>query len=231
MNSPGQQIARGSLESHNSNMQEQLLPLFPLNTVLFPGTTLPLHIFEDRYQEMIGEVMEGGSEFGVVLAREQGIANVGCTATVEKVVRRYRDGRMDIDTVGRRRFEVLLLNDEKSYLRAPVEFFEDEESEPAPTEIRQKAMGAWSALRNLDDTSAGAEPSVGDPHLSFQVAQLIADLNFRQTMLNMRSEPERLKLLIKFLAQYIPKQSYVMRMKGTAPRNGHGRHPSGLEGG
>ena len=72
------------------------LPLFPLQVVLLPEAELPLHIFEDRYKEMIGEVLRDKLEFGVVLANEKGIVNTGCTATVERVLREYPDGRLDI---------------------------------------------------------------------------------------------------------------------------------------
>jgi len=71
-------------------MQDELLPLFPLQVVLFPRTSLPLHIFEERYKQMIGEVMRGKSEFGVVLAGEKGIVNTGCTASIEKLSRHIR---------------------------------------------------------------------------------------------------------------------------------------------
>ena len=60
------------------------MPLFPLQVVLFPRTALPLHIFEERYKPMIGDVLRGNSEFGVVQAGEKGIVNTGCTATIEK---------------------------------------------------------------------------------------------------------------------------------------------------
>src|SRR5262249_15941168 len=111
-------------ESDNSNMQEGLLPLFPLQVVLLPGARVPLHIFEDRYKERRGEVLKHSQEFGVVLASEKGIVDKGCSAIVDKVLRTYPDGRMDILTLGRRRFEILLLNDEKAYLRGAVEFFD-----------------------------------------------------------------------------------------------------------
>ncbi|HLX45581.1 MAG TPA: LON peptidase substrate-binding domain-containing protein, partial [Bryobacteraceae bacterium] len=75
-------------------MQQGLLPLFPLQVVLLPGSELPLHIFEDRYKEMMGEVIRDREEFGVVLANDKGIVNTGCTATVAKVLRQYSDGRM-----------------------------------------------------------------------------------------------------------------------------------------
>ena len=57
-------------------MQQLLLPLFPLNLVLFPRTPQPLHIFEDRYKEMIGEALAGKSEFGIVLAQDNKIAGI-----------------------------------------------------------------------------------------------------------------------------------------------------------
>src|ERR1700686_5363777 len=74
-------------ERHNSSMQDGLLPLFPLQVVLLPGSQLPLHIFEERYKEMIGEVLRDKLEFGVVLASEKGIVNTGCTASVDRVLR------------------------------------------------------------------------------------------------------------------------------------------------
>ena len=73
-------------------MQQVLIPLFPLQSVLFPRTPLPLHIFEARYREMIGEAIIDKTEFGVVLAGSQGIANLGCSAIITRVVERHEDG-------------------------------------------------------------------------------------------------------------------------------------------
>src|ERR1041385_4212669 len=111
-------------------MQEELLPLFPLQVVLFPRTSLPLHIFEERYKQMIDEVMRGKSEFGVVLAGEKGIVNTGCTASVEQILKKYPDGRMDLISMGRPRLKIILLNNENPSLRGGVEFFDEENSEP-----------------------------------------------------------------------------------------------------
>ena len=98
-------------------MQDSLIPLFPLEVVLFPGQPLPLHIFEERYKVMIRECLAAKEqrEFGVVLAKPNGIAQVGCTAEVVELVRSYADGRMDIVSAGRRRFEVLFVDQSKSY--------------------------------------------------------------------------------------------------------------------
>src|ERR1700682_1696085 len=150
------------------HMQQELLPLFPLEVVLFPRTPLPLHIFEERYKEMVGEVLEAKSEFGVVLAGEKGIVSTGCTASVEEVMKSYSDGRMDILTVGRRRFEIILLNDEKSYLRGAVKFFDDEEFEAIPDETSRRVLEAYTAMRDLEDQEPLVDPEMNDPQGSFQ---------------------------------------------------------------
>jgi Lon protease-like protein len=89
-----------------------LLPLFPLDVVLLPGTPLPLHIFEPRYKEMIAECLANHAPFGVVRALEEGVSEVGCTAEIVTVTKEYPDGRMDLIAEGRQRFEVLELNRE-----------------------------------------------------------------------------------------------------------------------
>src|SRR6476620_9896855 len=96
---------------HNGTMPKRLIPLFPLQLVVFPRTQLPLHIFEERYKEMVGDAMRDNTEFGIVLAKEDGIVNAGCTVIVEQMLKQYPDGRMDILTAGRRRFEVVTLNE------------------------------------------------------------------------------------------------------------------------
>ena len=96
-------------------MRPDLLPLFPLQVVVFPRTPLPLHIFEERYKEMVGEAIRAQTEFGVVLSKDDGIVNAGCTVRVEEVTKQYDDGRMDVLTRGCRRFEVVGLNEEKAY--------------------------------------------------------------------------------------------------------------------
>jgi Lon protease-like protein len=201
-------------------MDEALLPLFPLDVVLLPGAPLPLHIFEERYKELVGEVLATNSEFGIVQAGDRGILNIGCTATVEQVTNRYPDGRLDIIVVGRRRFEIILLDEEKAYLRASVNFFADEPDPAGADATRVLARAALEAWRSPEDTSAVDET---DPQVSFKIAQSIPDLPLRQTMLSLRSESERLKYLIGFLPTYVAKMRYVTHMKSVAQLNGHGR--------
>ncbi len=209
-------------------MQEELLPLFPLQVVLFPRTALPLHIFEERYKQMIGDVLRGKSEFGVVLAGEKGIVNTGCTATIEKILKKYPDGRMDLLTIGRRRFEIILLNDEKPYLRGAVEFFDDEASEPIPPEVRKRVLEAYNDVRAVEKSESVHEPEMSDPQLSFQLAQLVPDLDFRQVLLATRSEADRMRRLAEFFPAYGSRQRQIQHVRAVAPKNGHSKMPPGV---
>jgi Lon protease-like protein len=203
-------------------MQPGLLPLFPLQVVLLPGAELPLHIFEDRYKEMIGEVIRDRVEFGVILANEKGIVNTGCTALIDKVLREYPDGRMDILARGRRRFEIMMLNDERAFLRGSVEFFDDEEESPVAPEARQRAIEGYREVSKdaLD---------LDQPQLSFRLAQPVVDLGFRQSMLTSRSEADRIRQLADFFPVHNLRQRRIQHVKEVAPRNGHGRGVSGIE--
>ena len=203
-------------------MSSRLIPLFPLQVVVFPGTPLPLHIFEERYKDMVGTAIRENSEFGVVLAREDGIVNAGCTVVVEKLTELHADGRMDIITRGRRRFEILSLNEEKEYLQAEVRFFEDEDFRPAAEELKQQVLSHYEALRQLGAAKEIVEPDAKDPQLSFQLAPAIPDLNFLSTLLRQRSETGRLRELNNYLEQYIPRQRAIERLRALAPTNGYG---------
>ena len=209
-------------------MSSGFIPLFPLQVVVFPRTPLPLHIFEDRYKEMIGDAIRNKSEFGIVLAKEDGIVNAGCTVFVEEVLQQYPDGRMDIVTRGNRRFEIISLNEEKTYLQGEVNYFDDDDQTPPPPEIRALALEHYKALNALSTSRTSTEPDESDPQLSFQLAQSLTDLDFLHSLLRHRSETNRLKVLNRYLAEYIPRQRAIERVKELAPRNGCAGRPAGL---
>jgi len=213
---------------HNGTMPKRLIPLFPLQLVVFPRTQLPLHIFEDRYKEMVGDAIRDNSEFGIVLAKENGILSAGCTVMVEKVLEMYPDGRMDVLTRGQRRFEIVSLNEEKEYLQAEVQFFDDDDLTPAPAEERDLALANYHALSRLGAARGHSDPDLQDLQVSFQVAQAVPDLDFLSVLLRQRSESGRLRQFNQYLAEYLPRQRAIERMKELAPRNGHGPKPTGL---
>ena len=216
-------------------MDELLLPLFPLELVLLPEEQLPLHIFEDRYKQMVGECLRaegrdsGRREFGVVLAQGEKIHGIGCTAQIVEVTKRYNDGRMDILSVGKRRFEILYTNEEKSYLRGGVEFFDDDPGNDTPPEADARAAIAQfrtiaKRLQRIDDVAMQFKRPYR--HLSFQIAgPLPLKPEFKQRLLVNRNETERLRELTKSIAQMIVEFDYLQEVRRKAGGNGRVHHP------
>jgi len=196
-----------------------LLPLFPLEIVVFPGAPLPLHIFEPRYKEMIGECLSENRPFGMVRAKENAVSAIGCTARIVTVVRKYEDGRLDIAAEGTQRFEIIKVNQERSFLQAEVAFFEDE-----PSVVSKSAADSVVQLHEQLFAVLGrtveVERSVA--YLSFRLAEdLPVDLDFKQALLEMKSEAERVEILTEYYRATIPKVENSLRVRQRASGNGH----------
>jgi len=182
-----------------------LLPIFPLDLVLLPGVSLPLHIFEPRYKEMIAECLERKKPFGVVRASDDGVADIGCMAEIVSVTKKYDDGRMDIVTRGLDRFEVIQVHEDRSFLQAEVSVVQDEEEPEKPTtEIVTQAVRLHAEIAKL----AGSELSGPDDragNLSFLLAgSLPLDLDFKQSLLSTLSEAKRLEAVVGYLEAVLP---------------------------
>ena len=159
------------------------------------------------------------------LAKEEGIVNIGCTASIVNVLRKYPDGRMDLLAAGQRRFRIEALDQDKSYLRATVEFFDDEDVSDVPAELRSKASAAYRKLADIERPDSGDESAPEKAsRLSFHMARFISDLDKRQTILSLRSEVERLQYLVKIVPQYLAQQENIALAKRVAPQNGHAKH-------
>lgn len=197
-----------------------LLPLFPLELVLLPGTPLPLHIFEPRYKEMIGECLANGTAFGIVRAVEEGIADVGCTAEIITVTKEYEDGRLDLICEGRARFEVVELNRDRSFLRAEVLMIPDE---PVATAEQERVRAVQLHLEILSMAGAVQDLSAADQNqLSFYLAgSLPLDLDFKQKLLSMRSEADRIEAVAAYLGDLLPKLKRAAQAREKAGGNGH----------
>jgi len=198
-----------------------LLPLFPLDVVLFPGAPLPLHVFEPRYKELVGECLAANKPFGMIRARDNALVEIGCTALILSVIKKYDDGRMDIATEGGQRFELEQLNQERSFLRGEVIFFDDE-----PSQVTKKESDAVVQLhqRLFEVLGQPVETTRTYASLSFQLAhELPVDLDFKQSILEMKSEAERIDTLIKYYRATIPKVEKTLRAREKASGNGHVR--------
>jgi uncharacterized protein len=199
----------------------EILPLFPLGTVLMPGASLPLHIFEPRYRQLTVDLVTGAvpeKEFGVVAVREgftpdddgmDGLHTVGCTAQIDDV-RRLPDGRFDIVTRGARRFRLLDLDaDAKPYLMGSVEFLPDIETPGVAVELTQMLTTAARAAHRRYCTTAWKtgdwaepEPDVEPstlPHVL--AADCLLPIDDRQQLLEQTSPVERLRMVRALLAR------------------------------
>jgi len=196
-----------------------LLPLFPLEIVVFPGAPLPLHIFEPRYKEMIGECLSQNRAFGMVRAKENALSAIGCSARIITVIKKYEDGRMDISAEGAQRFEIIQLSQERSFLQAEVAFFDDE-----PSTVSKSAAETVIQLHEQLFSVIGQPVEVEQDaaYLSFRLAQdLPVDLDFKQTLLEIKSEAERIEILTEYYQATIPKIENSLRVRQRASGNGH----------
>lgn len=199
---------------------DPLLPLFPLEVVLFPGTPLPLHIFEPRYKEMIGECLEQKQQFGVIRAQDTGLADVGCTAEILAVTKTYDDGRMDIVAEGRDRFELLGVNQDRSFLRGSILFVQDESDRPTPAE-RLRAIELHRQILALANAQQDIPEGEGAP-LSYHLAgSLPLDLDFKQKLLSLRSEARRIQTVVEYFEGILPTLLRTMTIRQKAGGNGH----------
>jgi len=204
-------------------MRPDRIPLFPLNVVLFPGEELPLHIFEPRYRRMVRECLDARSPFGMLLAMDDGVVRVGCTAEILEVVKSYPDGRSDILTVGRDLFRVVELFTEDSLLEGAVDYLEDRDA-PIDPHTRRKLVEIYetchtllfnSLPRNVEEAPAG--------DLAYVIAaSLPLDLLCKQQLLELRTEPERQERLLRYLQDWAPHLLKEKAMRQAASGNGHG---------
>jgi hypothetical protein len=182
----------------------EMLPLFPLGAVLYPGMLLPLHIFEERYRQLIRDLLDGPEprRFGVIAIRKgretgidgvQSLYEIGCTAVLRRV-EQHEDGRYDIVTVGTDRFRLLGLDETQPYLRGEVELLAEEPADPAAggpaARFVQVAFREYlDALTEWGGATVRLEDLPDEPVLlSFIVAAaMVIDLPERQALL---AEPD-----------------------------------------
>jgi Lon protease-like protein len=206
--------------------QTTRIPLFPLGVVVLPEMILPLHIFEERYKQMIGECLAEDKPFGIVLFDSQSIRASGCTTRVTEVIRRYDDGRMDIATRGERRFVIREIVEEKIYMEAQVVFFDDIAATPDPL-MAETVTQAHRLLEQMTEEMSmpalEALRAIKDPaRLSFAIAALEGFTpGERQRFLEMTSAHERLQKSVQALSRLLERLRLNREIKRLIGGNGH----------
>jgi Lon protease-like protein len=212
------------------------LPIFPLSIVLFPGVPLPLHIFEQRYRQMLNDIRVSNNLFGIsyfdVSTSEQEVppaGHIGCVAEVSET-QTLPDGRSNILTVGVIRYRIEeYVERGDPYLVARVNFFEDEEDDNellrnSSREVAETFTRIARAVRTINDERASL-PDISDTEpqqLSFLVAAAMeVDTDLKQELLEMRSTSERLRRLRDMLARAVTSYEERARIHEMAKGNGH----------
>jgi Lon protease-like protein len=196
------------------------LGLFPLPLVLLPTEHLPLHIFEDRYKELIGECLADDREFGLVFADDDGVREIGTRAGVVEVLPPpFPDGRMNILVEGRERFRLLELTEGRSFHTgdtAPL----DDADDPAPLEVVERAQALFGRLREL--TGSRVEiPAPESAQLSYALAARVELANdAKLALLAEVSERVRLDLVCELLEEAAISVERQRRAAERAATNG-----------
>jgi hypothetical protein len=208
----------------------QSLPLFPLGTVLYPGLVLPLHIFEERYRELVRDLLDGPEpqQFGVIAireGRETGIAGVralheiGCTAILRQVDEQ-EDGRYNLVTVGADRFRLLRLDDSRPYLQAEVDLLPDDTGDEAAaglavTAVQEAFLAYLEVLAERGATRVNVPELPDEPVLLSYVvaASVVVDLPDKQALL---AEPDALRRLTAERALLL-KETTLLRALTSMP--------------
>ena len=174
------------------------LGLFPLPMVLLPTEQMPLHIFEERYKELIDECLEEDSAFGLLYAEADGIHEIGTNASVVEVLTRFEDGRMNILVEGGERFRIEELTEGRSFQTGvAVPVLDDDD--PAEDETIERALELFGRLKELTGSEVEVPPAEL-PQLSFALAARVElDPEVKQALLQDTSERDRLARVCELL--------------------------------
>jgi len=217
------------------------LKLFPLNTVLFPGALLDLHVFEPRYRQMIAECLEDGEAFGVCLIREGDEAGdlevtpheVGTTAEIS-AMRPLDGGRFFISTIGRERFRIERILGRDPYLLAEVEYLDDEPVSDGATvnALLTQIAKVFSEYVRLVVAFSGTSADVALPDDPIEASYVIggslriADA-MKQRLLELPTTEERLLVELEFLRRLLPQLRALLERKRDVPQAERANPPGG----
>src|SRR5215469_15301932 len=214
------------------------IPIFPLATVLFPGGILPLHIFEDRYKDMMRHAIENHGQFGLSYREDAGVGietppavgSVGCAARINAVMP-LSEGRMNVISTGFIRYRIVQVKQSAPFIIAAIEPFSDDPEPQADLSRLQSDTGALAsqflnAIQSLNDLPAREEPELPEDAeaLSLSVAAALPiDNETKQRLLEMTSTRLRLTRLRHYLVGSLSNLNQRLLRHERAKGNGHGQ--------
>jgi len=203
----------------------QKIPIFPLNLVVFPGSSYPLHIFEERYKKMINRCIEEKKIFGIVLSTSNNIAKVGTLTEIESVLNRYEDGKLNIIVKGIQRFIVVNTDvHQDGYLVAEIHPYYDiifEVDDKIIKETYDKFVDVFTNIKlKLDDVYWKNLNSA--PIKSFKLAEKSGlSLEQQQELLVLQDETKRLSFIKAHLDKMMDYFTDSTRIRNILMRDGY----------
>jgi Lon protease-like protein len=197
----------------------QEIGLFPLELVLLPRERVPLHVFEPRYKELVGECLRENREFGLLLEDGEGRREIGTRAGVVEVLQIFEDGRMNVVVEGRGRFRVVALTEGRSFLTADVEALDDEDDPPGEADV-ERALDLFRQLVEVAEAEI-EDPDLSSPTLSFELASRIDfSPELKQELLELTSEQKRLRRLAGLMERAVATMEREREVRERAAGNG-----------
>jgi Lon protease-like protein len=210
-------------------MPDRLLrdfPLFPLGIVTLPTEYVPLHVFEERYKALVDECLSRECEFGIVWLAGDELKEVGCAVTIERVLERMDDGRMNILCRGTRPFRLVERHDDLPYPAGTIEWLDDavpvdpEVDAQVAAEAGRRAREAYAELV-LQAADRTLDPDELAEMSAYEMAATVDfGLDAKQGLLELRSETARLKLVERLFRAAAKRLDYVERAQARAASNG-----------
>lgn len=201
------------------------IPLFPLNLVLYPEERLPIHIFEDRYKQLITHVLRNDLEFGIVCMRDGVLAPIGTSVRVEKIIEKYPDGRLDLLVCGVSKFRIISVSDQMaSYSVAQVEPLPDLKAEDINLDIVKRVVALHMRMLELSNRRIRSSEYFRIHNMSYSLAHNCAlSLDRKIELLSMISENERMQFLASHIEALIHEIQFKEGVKKKVQSNGHFR--------
>ena len=193
-------------------------PIFPLPLVALPTEAIPLHIFEERYKQMIGECLEQESAFGIIWLGEGGLAEIGCTARITEVLDRTEDGRLNILVEGQQPFRLERRIDDLPYPAGDVELLDDD-AEADEERLAEVRVSYAEVVEKATDT-APDDAVLADMGSYAMAATIELEPAFKQQLLDSRSEPERLDIIEALFAKAVARLDQAEEVAEAARSNG-----------
>jgi Lon protease-like protein len=195
------------------------LPLFPLPLVLLPTEVVPLHIFEERYREMVALCLDEQREFGIVWLSDDGLKEIGCTASIAEVLEQMEDGRMNILVRGGTPFRLLERQEHHAYPAGTVELLGDEHP-VEPEEMGPAAREGYADLLESLTEERPEDSALAELSAYEMAATVDIEPEVKQGLLELRSEGERLRLLARLFKAGIKRVAHAREVADRASGNG-----------